>query len=323
MKKALPWIIFIAILFLVVALVQTSIWTGILFMFAVCGVLLLLLYFYIKASRIDASEHDKRLAYVSNRALFIASICLLVIGIVLAVVGFTTSKYVGDEVIICGWCGGTGRVSSGKICGLCHGLGVGFSPSYKYANYTWYGIYMAVSGAAILFVILRYCTPTPKPSPSINTNKNATRVSAPAVSTPPNKPIRKQIPAISFEPFKTKAADFTISLGHWKEKDSKQKAWISNEADNKGAWTMRCLVNNKNEKTIRNISLTVSLYNNEGTAVSEHEKYETARTITPGETHSVCWNLNCRKTAIRKGVLESADIQFADGTTRSFSRSLF
>ena len=125
---------------------------------------------------------------------------------------------------------------------------------------------------------------------------------------------------IILEPFNTKVADFTMMLGHWKGTDAASRTWVENSANAAGEWILRWRISNKSEKTISELSLTVSLYNNEGGTSLESKSYHVSRVIKSGETHSVWCTVPCSNVVLKKGVLESVEIHFADGTVRRFSR---
>ena len=315
MEKALPWIIGILALLVLFACIQVGWLYSILTIGIVCGVIYSIHLLHKKAWQPGASGRIINIAKVSKTIVIVISACLIFVGIVLGGVGLLNPETDGYYSQVCGYCGGSGRLTSGKTCGLCDGWGGAISENLVFDKHTWIGILMAASGAVMLLCAKDCLMPSAQPKGLVySNNKYADTIIAAEEANP------KRIPDIKFEPLNTKVADFTMMLGHWKEKDTTPKTWISNEADAAGVWTMRCRISNKGEKTINDLSLTVSLYNSEGKPVSEHKIYHAARIIKSREIHSLWWNPPCPNTTFAKGVLESVEIHFTDGTTRSFSR---
>ena len=318
MEKALPWIIVILSLFVIWACVEVGWLYSILTIGVVGGVIYVIHVLDKKASQIDSSEHDKQLANVFRKIVIGISALLICVGVILGCVCIATPETDGYRLQQCGYCGGSGRLSSGEKCGLCKGAGGAVYENYLYSNHLWTGILMAASGAVMLLCAMSYSTPSSQPDCSVNAN--TTNINASAVSVASNVSNQKHISAIRFESLNTKSADFTMMLGHWTKQGSTPQTWISNEPDTTGAWTMRCRISNKSGKTINDLSLTVTLYDNEGKTVLEHKVYHAARIIKTGEIHSLWWEPLCPNITLAKGVLECVEIQFTDGTMQNFTR---
>jgi Ca2+/Na+ antiporter len=82
---------------------------------AVCCTLYVVYSLIKKSSNKDATENDKRIADLSLKAVVGVSVCLIIVGVILVGVGMITSG-VDHELQVCEYCGGVGRLSSGKEC---------------------------------------------------------------------------------------------------------------------------------------------------------------------------------------------------------------
>lgn len=292
MKKALPWIIGIACILLLYAMTLAGWLWSILTIAINVGVLFGLYWMFYKSNKATVRNAARILSYV----IMTLSVCLMFVGFCVGIAGLADGETYTEKTK-CAQCDGDGAAWDAYLgehpCGRCGGNGFLASESYKINKMLFStGMLMAASGAVLFFGALMI------------------------------KRDASKSPDIPFAPMSTDVGDLTMMLGHWVEKDPNPKTWISNEMDADGIWTMRCRISNKAEKTINDLLLTVSLYDDAGQAVVKKQTYHAARLIKSGEIHTLWWALSsCPKTALAKGVLESAKIQFADGTIRCFGCS--
>lgn len=106
-----------------------------------------------------AKMKNKDVAEIISRVIIIISMTMIGIGIVMFLYCFLNGPkgYVGTFTE-CGWCGGSGIVSGGKICKLCDGLGGAYGASARFTatNLTWLGVLIVASGIAIIVGTIYY-----------------------------------------------------------------------------------------------------------------------------------------------------------------------
>ena len=88
---------------------------------------------------------------VSYIAITVAAI-MIVVGIIMFLVCFMSPTSHVDTFTECGWCGGSGIVTGGKICSLCNGGGgaSGSAARYTATDATWLGVLIATAGLVII-----------------------------------------------------------------------------------------------------------------------------------------------------------------------------
>lgn len=131
------------------ACVEVGLLYSILAIGIVGGILYAMYALHKKVSQKGPTEQDKKLVSIFIKVIIVISACLIFFGVVLGVVGLLNPETDGYTLQQCGYCGGSGRLTSGKACGLCHGAGGTAYENSIYADYTWLGILMAASGAAL------------------------------------------------------------------------------------------------------------------------------------------------------------------------------
>ena len=261
MKKALPWIIGFLALLVLCACIEVGWLYSILTIGIVCVVLFAVHTLHKKALQTDANEHDKQLANGLRKIVVGVSVCLVLIGIILGGVGLLTPETDGYNLQKCGYCGGTGRLTSGKICGLCDGAGGGAYENHEYANSTWLGILMAAAGA-VLFVGMSML------KESVDNKELDTAESTISIHTP--------------------TATFAIAFGH-EVPGMIRNTWVSQKPDDSGAWTVRCHVKYSGNKPARKLVLYTTPYTTANIKVKEQEILLFEGDFTEGFDNIITW----------------------------------
>lgn len=286
MKKALPWIIGLLLLFVIRACVEVGWLYSILTLSAVCGILYVIHILHKKASPKDANENDKRIANISRKVVITISACLIFIGLVVGGIGLLNPdiEYYADGEV-CSWCGGDGKFN-GKQCSLCDGWGFIATNDYTFANHTFVGILMAASGAVMLIGAMSYTTSTVQPS-SV-TDLSAVRIDTPAVS-------------------------FAVSYGHYVN-DNISNPWKPEQANISGAWTIRSFVEYLHEKPARKLVLYVAPYNNDGNRIKAEEILLFEGDFNVGYTNTIVWKKLWTGAQLSRIEIIKTKVYFKDGT---------
>lgn len=149
MKAFTPFLILLSVVLAIGACIEVGWLYSVLTLGVACCILYMLYTLYKKASRKEATERDIKAANVTRIAIVAIAIGLIFFGILVGGIGLLTAKTDGYYLQKCGWCGGTGRLSSGEICGLCDGAGGVAGENLVYDDSTWIGILMAAFGAIL------------------------------------------------------------------------------------------------------------------------------------------------------------------------------
>lgn len=149
MKSLMPWIIGFLVLLVIWACVEVGWLYSILTIGAVCCILYIVYSLAKKSASKDATEQDKKTARLSLKAVVVIAVGLIIVGVILGGIGLFNPGTDGYKSQVCGYCGGSGRVSSGAKCSLCNGAGGAVYENSVYADFTWLGILMAASGAVL------------------------------------------------------------------------------------------------------------------------------------------------------------------------------
>ena len=181
----MPWIIGFLALLVIWACVEVGWLYSILTISIVCCILYVAYLLMKKSSKEGSTENDKKIANTTTKAVVGIAIVLVVVGIILAGVGLINPSTDGYKLQKCGYCGGSGRLTSGKVCGLCDGAGGTAYENSVYADFTWLGILMAASGA-VLYMGMAVMKNTID-STTKTTGKNTENINATISATP--KPI--------------------------------------------------------------------------------------------------------------------------------------
>lgn len=286
MKKALPWIIGILALLVLFACIQVGWLYSILTIGIVCGVIYAIHLLHKKAWQPGASGRIINIAKVSKTIVIVISACLIFAGVVLGGIGLLNPETDGYYSQVCGYCGGSGRLTSGKICGLCDGWGGAISENLVFDNHTWIGILMAASGAVMLIGAMSYTTSTMQSS-SV-TDLSAVRIDTPAVS-------------------------FAVSYGHYVN-DNISNAWKPEQANISGAWTIRSFVKYLHEKPARKLVLYVAPYNNYGNRIKAEEILLFEGDFNVGYTNTIVWKKLWTGAQLSRIEIIKTKVYFKDGT---------
>lgn len=149
MESLMPWIIGFLVLLVIGACVEAGWLYSILTIGAVSCILYIVYSLTKKSASKDATEQDKKTARLSIKAVVVIAVGLIIVGMILGGIGIFNPGTDGYKFLTCGFCGGSGRVSSGAKCSLCNGAGGVVYENNVYADFTWLGILMAASGAVL------------------------------------------------------------------------------------------------------------------------------------------------------------------------------
>lgn len=278
------WIIGISLMFILAACISVG-WKSLLFCGVVASVLYALYQTAKKSEANDATEATKKLTDTSLKIVAIIGVCIIIVGGFLFLFGIMSPKHTGYRPEVCGYCGGTGRVTSGKECGLCDGAGGAVFETVDYAGYTWWGILLAAAG-----VILLVFKPTKKQEIANIEYTGDKRTMC--VNTP--------------------AAAFYISYGHWRT-GLTDKTWVFNKPNGLGDYTVRCDIEFTETKDARKIVLYVRPRNEYGNPLEEkillfEDNY------SAGYTNSIVWKNLWRNENISEIRIHKTKIYFKDDT---------
>lgn len=149
MKSLMPWLIGFLVLLVIWACVEVGWLYSILTIGTVCCILYIVYSLTKKSASKDATKQDIRIAQLSLKAVVAIAVGLIIVGVILGGIGLFNPEADGYKSQVCGYCGGSGRVSSGAECSLCNGAGGAIYENSVYADFTWLGILMAASGAGL------------------------------------------------------------------------------------------------------------------------------------------------------------------------------
>ena len=111
------WIIGISLIFILAACIAVG-WKSLLISGVVGGVLFALYQIVKKSEENEATDADKKLANISLKIVAIIAVSIIIVGGFLFLVGIMTPQHTGYRPEVCGYCGGSGRLTSGKECGI-------------------------------------------------------------------------------------------------------------------------------------------------------------------------------------------------------------
>ncbi len=310
MKKALPWLIGVGALFVLMAMISAG-WLYSLLTIAInAGALFGLNWMIYKAPN-QATRANGRSAAL---AVMVVSGCLMFVGGIMGIIGFANP---GGETHLrrteCGWCGGSGRVSSGERCGLCSGAGgaasVGTAPDDFFFPL---GTLMAASGVVLFFGAKRMREDNAQ-SPTSKTTPSA--IAKPSATTAPNYSIYSHT-ANNVEHLETPSAKWFITHGHWKDGE-----WVRFHADAQGVWVVRCFVvyGYNNNKAITQSVFHLAPYDSNHVQLAPPSALTcSAYTITPKNNHTFWWDNMWQGKAIQYLRVTSIDLTYSDGSTETY-----
>ena len=106
-----------------------------------------------KLSNVDKWIQAKKKARIISNVFTITSGIMIAGGLLMFLICFLSGPTsFADTFTECGWCGGSGIVSSGKLCSLCNGAGgaLGSAARFTPTIITWLGVLIAVAGILII-----------------------------------------------------------------------------------------------------------------------------------------------------------------------------
>ena len=278
------WIIGISLIFILAACIAVG-WKSLLICGVVGGVLYALYQIVKKSEENEATDADKKLANISLKIVAIIAVSIIMVGGILFLVGIITPQHTGYRPEVCGYCGGSGRLTSGKECGLCDGAGGAVFETVEYGNYTWLGVLLAASGAILLVF----------------------------------KPTKKQkIANVEYTEDKrtmcvnTPAAVCYISYGHWYT-GLTEKTWVFNNPDSSGCFTVRCDITYTATKNARKVVLYVQPRNEYGNPLSE-KILLFEDNFSAGYKNSITWKNLWQNQKISEIRINKIKIYFKDDT---------
>lgn len=281
------WIIGIVLILVLAACISVG-WESLLIVGAVGGVLYTLHRFSKKAEEAGATEHDKTVAETLLKIVSVIAVCLIIVGGFLGLMGLAMPQQNGYKSETCGWCGGTGILTSGKKCNVCNGAGGAVFEKHDFLDITWLGILMAASGA-ILFI----AKPVKKLEPASDEYTTDSRTTC----------------------LETPAATFYISYGHWSTGLTK-KTWVFNKPNTEGFYTVRCDMKFHATKEARKVVLYIQPRNTYGNPQSEDIlMYEDF--FTEDYINSVVWQKYWQHQDISGLRINKTTIYFKDDTRQS------
>ncbi len=137
-------------LFPIIAFIEFNWIVGVVSLLLTAGAIGLVFLLAKKAEKAKDDEKQKDTAKRVANLVICVSTAVMIVGMIMYL-----RVYAGEPVSYrntvteCGWCGGSGRVSSGKICSLCDGAGGAFSSSPKYAGTDSNALGLVLAGAGI------------------------------------------------------------------------------------------------------------------------------------------------------------------------------
>ena len=140
------WVFGFLALLITGACMKVGLLYSILIIGTVCGVLYWINRLVKNASK---SEQDRRNADLSIKIVTVIAIGLMCVAGLFALIGLVVPADTGYQLQTCGYCGGSGRLSSGKACGVCDGAGGAAYESAIFGNSLWFGILGAAAGGAL------------------------------------------------------------------------------------------------------------------------------------------------------------------------------
>lgn len=140
------FILFCCAVVALTALFSGDFWISLAVIILTCGII----YFTIRLLNKASSPSKEKLIIVVAVLLGVA----MVIGGFFNCIddGKPTSYSISSTQ--CGYCGGSGRISSGKICPLCDGLGGAYRKEAKVGNDLWLGMLLIDAGIAVWVSII-------------------------------------------------------------------------------------------------------------------------------------------------------------------------
>lgn len=283
MKSLLPWILIFLVLWVIVSCFNVGLQFSLLIIGVVCCTLYIVYSLIKKSSNKDATEKDKRNTDLSLKAVVGISIGLIIIGIILTGVGMITAR-VDYELQACEYCGGIGRLSSGKECWGCKGAGGFIEENRTHKEFTWFGILMAASGA-ILYVgtkQLKYNAENKEQESDEHT-------------------LKIEIPG----------ATFLLSFGHMTSSILNKK-WIAHKPDGSGSWSIRCNVYLWRKAT--KIALCVIPYNASGSKISGPKEFSYEGEFYYASVNTFNWNNLWPGEQLSRIAVTKIKVYFEDGT---------
>ena len=280
------WILGFLALLVIWACVEVGLLYSILTIGIVGGVLYGMYTLHKKASQQDATEQDKQLANILRKVAIGISACLIWVGVVLGGIGLLNPETDGYKLQKCGYCGGSGRLTSGKVCGLCDGAGGTAYENSVYADFTWIGILMAASGA-ILWIGTAMLKETAE-NKELEADENTLHIN-------------------------THAATLAISFGHW-ETGVFHNTWVSKEPDDSGAWTIRCNMKYLHKKEGDKIILLVTPYSADGSKIENLKGLSFTNNFFEGYSNTITWKDLWPGKQLDRLELARITIYFKDGT---------
>ena len=273
------------------ACVEVGLLYSILAIGIVCGVLCGMYALHKKASQKDATEQDKQLVSISRKVVIGISVCLIFFGVVLGGIGLLTPETDGYKVQICGYCGGSGRLTYGKICGLCDGAGGAAYENSVYTDFTFLGILMAASGAVMITGISMF--KNPNENKDIDTGENTLSINTPTTA-------------------------LAISFGHWKP-GAFRNTWTPQEPDDSGTWTVRCHIKYSGNKSARKFVLDVTPYTTANIKVKTQEILLFESDFAEGYDSNITWKNLWKSFQLGRLDVIKSKIYFKDGTVEEIN----
>lgn len=284
MKSLFPWVMIFLVLLVIVACFNVGLQSSLLVIGAVCCTLYVVYSLIKKSSNKDASENDKRNADLSLKAVVGISVGLIIVGVILGGIGLFNPGTDGYKSQVCGYCGGSGRVSSGAKCSLCNGAGGAVYENSVYADFTWVGILMAASGA-VLYVGTKQLKDNAE-------NKE---------QESDEDTLKVEIPG----------ATFLLSFGHMTSSILNKK-WIAHKPDGSGSWSIRCNVYLWRKAT--KITLCVIPYNASGSKISGPKEFSYEGEFYYASVNTFNWNNLWPGEQLSRIAVTKIKVYFEDGT---------